>query len=318
MRPKFLAAVTCGVLSLGVVGSASAAPFVFDKMDDDFTRSEEQMADPHAKATIAGTGTGWQVGAVMYAKSSNDDPNSNVLNSVGISPNGSLKFDMSVPGITDIASSDVGVSNRNAGGMASYALITPDTPSYTYEVRVQVDQFSGYKMVANEYISYARGITIADIRAGTYGSTTYAHQGTLRVRLEADHLWIATDRYAWTPIDISTNVGEAYTWRFIANQDNHTVDIYRRANDSDPFVLVVQNQPYTDASSPAQLGLNIVPDLGYKSNSMSVDPDRTPIQPIVSFDYVRLGSGTAPIPEPASASILGLGGMMLLARNRHK
>jgi hypothetical protein len=173
------------------------------------------------------------------------------------------------------------------GASASYSMlfnnVALDTyvfnaaTNYTVTTRLMIDQFPDCDF--SETSANEVGITLMDVRG----------IDRLLLHLEPDALWVNHSNGNWTNIPVTTAEDTWYTWQFEVSQDPTatagTLDIYRRALDSDPWSVVATGVLLREENITDQIASLF---------RVEYNADNTKTQGILKSDYLQLGQEYVP------------------------
>jgi hypothetical protein len=168
--------------------------------------------------------------------------------------------------------------------------------------------------VATNYVVTTRmKVTFADnnfsATTGSAGIDFFDIRGMDRawLHLEADGLWVNHANNDWEKIATVTTAEDTYyTWQFEINNQNEaatagavgTMDIYRRASDSDPWTTVATGVTIRNQNVANQFNFYLI----------YYNADNTQTQGVIVSDYLQVGTA---IPAPAKISLIAISAMVL-------
>lgn len=193
------------------------------------------------------------------------------------------KLRLSMNGATE------GSTELSTGSLNGYEFFT--ATNYNVTTRMKVLQFPDVNFTSN---SLNAGINFFDLRG----------MDRLYVHLEPDGVWVNHANNDWELAAAVTTAEDAYyTWQFEVQQAEGaaagTVDIYRRAEDSDEWTVIATNFAIRGQDTTDQWLLNTI----------YYNADNTAKQGIVESDYFQFGyPSAAGVPYDEWTQSFGLSG----------
>lgn len=161
-----------------------------------------------------------------------------------------------------------GMARVSTGNLNTWSANGVFPSHYLVTMRTKVTQFPDISFSAGNGVTI-EGINLVDIR----------RQNRLMAVLTSDRLWV-NNLSEWVDISVSTTAGTYYTWLFDVDDDNGTVDIYRRLSDTEEFSLIAEDVLIRSQDVVDQV----------HANSVFYNGDNQQVQGSLVGDYFQINS----------------------------